>query len=146
MPGLGEFERKIRLYANKAGELGDAAVKAASRATLFNLAMTTPVDTGIAISNWQVGLGSAPTNEIPAFVPGYQGSTADANRGAMLEAGLATVQGYKAGQTGAVHIVNNSKHIGALNAGHSKQAPANFVEIAVRAGRQAVQNLRIRFQ
>ena len=146
MAGLDEFERRIRLYANKAGEVGDVAVKAASSATLRELARATPVDEGIAVSNWQVGIGSAPSNAIPAFAPGKQGSTADTNRLAMLEAGLAAITGYKSGSGAAVHIVNNAKHIGALNDGHSKQAPANFVETAVQAGRQAVQNLRISFK
>jgi hypothetical protein len=146
MPNLDEFERRIRLYANKAGELGDVAVKAASSATLRELAQATPIDTGEAVSNWQVGIGSAPSNAIPAFAPGHQGSTADTNRLAMLEAGLAALDGYVSGQGAAVHIVNNAKHIGALNDGHSKQAPANFVEMAVAAGRLAVQNLRISFK
>jgi hypothetical protein len=64
----------------------------------------------------------------------------------MLEAGLAAIDGYQSGQGAAVHIVNNAKHIGSLNDGHSKQAPANFVEMAVAAGRRAVQNLRISFK
>jgi len=146
MPGLDEFERRIRLYANKAGEIGDAAVKAASRDTLLELAVATPVDTGEAVSNWQVGLGTAPTGAIPPYSPGEKGSTADTNRIAMLEVGLATIDGYQSGLGAAVHIVNNAKHIGSLNDGHSKQAPANFVEMAVAAGRRAVQNLRISFK
>lgn len=146
MPGLDEFERRIRLYANKAGEIGDAAVKAASQNVLLELAVATPVDTGEAVSNWQVGIGSAPTNALLPFAPGEKGSTADTNRMAMLDAGLSKIDAYRSGQGAAVHIVNNAKHIGALNDGHSKQAPANFVEMAVAAGRRAVQNLRSSFK
>lgn len=150
MPGLDEFERRIRLYANKAGEFGDTAVKAASRNVLLELAAATPVDTGLAVSNWQVALGDTPTGELPAYAPGQKGSTADTNRLAMLEAGIAVIDSYQSGlgkNSGAgVHIANNAKHIGALNDGHSKQAPANFVEMAVAAGRRAVQNLRVSFK
>lgn len=146
MPGLDEFERRIRLYANKAGDIGDAAVKAASRNVLLELAMATPVDTGEAVSNWQVGVGQAPASVLPPFVPGEKGSTADTNRMAMSDAGIAKIDAYRSGQGQAVHIVNNAKHIGPLNDGHSKQAPANFIEMAVRAGREAVQNLRISFK
>lgn len=146
MPGLDEFERRIRLYANKAGELGTEAVRAASGATLRELARATPVDTGKAVSNWVVGIGGAPHEELPPYAPGAEGSTGLANRMAMLEAGLAAIDGYVSGQGAAVHIVNNAKHIGALNDGHSKQAPANFVETAVAAGREAVHNLRVSFK
>lgn len=146
MPDLDQFEKRIRFYANKAGEFGDAAVIAASSASLRELADTTPVDTGAAVSNWQVGLGSAPSSILPPFAPGEEGSTASSNRIAMLEAGLAKLAGYKSGEGKAVHIVNNAKHIGPLNDGHSKQAPANFVEMAVQAGRAAVHNLRISFK
>ena len=146
MPGLDEFERRIRLYANRAGEFGDAAVKAASRNVLLELAVATPVDTGEAVSNWQVGIGNSPSSVLPPYAPGEHGSTADTNRMAMLDAGIAKIDAYKSGQGEAVHIVNNAKHIGALNDGHSRQAPANFIEMAVRAGREAVQNLRISFK
>ena len=146
MPGLDEFERRIRLYANKAGDIGDAAVKAASRNVLRELAVATPVDTGEAVSNWQVGIGQAPTSVLPPFAPGELGSTADTNRMAMLDAGIAKIDAYKSGQGAAVHIVNNAKHIGSLNDGHSKQAPANFIEMAVQAGREAVRGLRVSFK
>lgn len=146
MPDLNEFEKRIRFYANKAGEFGDAAVVAASSASLRELADSTPVDTGAAVSNWQVGIGASPSSVLPPFAPGKEGSTAATNRIAMLEAGLAKLAGYKSGVGKAVHIVNNAKHIGSLNNGHSKQAPANFVEMAVQAGRTAVHNLRISFK
>lgn len=146
MAGLPEFNRRIRLYANKAGELGDVATKAASSAVLRNLADRTPVDEGIAVSNWQVGLGSAPSGEIAAYSPGSKGSTASANRSAMLSAGLAKIASYQSGSGQAIHIVNNAKHIGELNRGHSQQAPADFIQTAVLAGRRAVQNLRVSFK
>lgn len=146
MSELDEFERRIRLYANKAGLLGDVAVRAASQSVLEELAAATPVDTGLAVSNWQVGIGRSPKEPIPPYAPGSKGSTALANREAMLAAGIAAVQGYVSGRGQAVHIVNNAEHIGLLNDGHSQQAPANFVETAVAAGRSAVQNLRVSFK
>jgi hypothetical protein len=146
MAGLPEFNRKIRLYASQVGDIGDAAAKAASREVLFNLVRATPVDQGIAISNWQVGIGSAPSGEIPAYSYGDKGSTATANRAAALTAGMAQIKGYKSGEGKAIHIVNNAKHIGELNKGRSKQAPADFIQTAVLAGRRAVQNLRVSFK
>lgn len=143
MADLAAFEKRIRLYANKAGEIGDEAVKAASSAVLRNLAYATPVDTGEAVSNWQVGIGNAPGSARGPYAAGEKGSTAETNRLAMLQAGLATIDGYRSGEGAAVHIVNNAKHIGALNDGHSRQAPRNFVETSVQEGRAAVRNLRV---
>jgi len=138
-----EFSRRIRLYANRAGELGDRAVMAASSAVLHELVQSTPVDTGRAISNWQVGVGSAPADEIPPHVPGTKGSTAEANRSIAEQLGDEQLAGYVSGRGQAIHIVNNAKHIGALNDGHSRQAPAGFVEAAVQRGRAAVRGVRV---
>lgn len=146
MGDLPAFIRRIRLYAEKAGQIGDAATKAASKEVLFHLVRDTPVDTGKAISNWQVGIGDAPTEEIEAYVPGDYGSTATPNRAAALSAGLRQIRGYKSGEGKAVHIVNNLKYIDSLNKGHSKQAPSDFVQMAVLAGRKAVQNVRVNFK
>lgn len=146
MGDLPAFIRRIRLYADKAGQIGDAATKAASQEVLFHLVRDTPVDTGKAISNWQVGIGDAPTEELEAYVPSDWGSTATPNRAAALSAGIRQIKGYKSGEGKAVHIVNNAKHIDSLNRGHSKQAPRNFVQMAVLAGRKAVQNVRVSFK
>lgn len=146
MGDLPTFIRRIRFYASKAGEIGDAATKAASKEVLFHLVRDTPVDTGRAISNWQVSIGEAPSEEIEPYVPGDFGSTATPNRAAALNAGLRQIKGYKSGEGKAIHIVNNAKHIGSLNQGHSKQAPRNFVQAAVLAGRQAVHNMRVSFK
>ena len=143
---LEAFGTRIRQYANKAGDIGDAAVKAAASATLRNLAHSTPVDTGQAVSNWQVEIGRSTTNSLPAYAAGEKGSTADTNRLAMLQAGLSTIDGYRSGEGAAVHIVNNASHIGALNDGHSLQAPRNFVELAVVEGRRAASSIRVSFK
>jgi hypothetical protein len=140
---LTSFARRIRMYANRVGELGDEAVRAASSATLVELAYSTPIDTGEAVSNWQVGIGNAPSSAIPPYAAGEKGSTAETNRLAMLQAGQSAIDGYRSGEGMAVHIVNNAKHIGSLNDGHSTQAPRNFVELAVQNGREAVRNLRV---
>lgn len=143
MADMAEFERRIRIYAAKVGKVGDEAVRTVASATLRSLAYDTPVDTGLAVSNWQVGLGTAPSAERPAYSVGERGSTAETNRLAVIQAGSTVINGYTSGSGAAVHIVNNAKHIGALNDGHSKQAPSNFVETALLNGRASVRGLRI---
>ena len=120
MATLREFDRRIRLYAAKAGLFGDEAVKAASSAILRTVAYETPQDVGTAVSNWQVTLGEIGHEDMrEAYVPGEKGSTAGANSEAVIEAGLSVLEGYLSGTGQAVHITNNAGHIGALNDGHS---------------------------
>lgn len=71
----------------------------------------TPVDTGNARARW------VPNIATPA-------------RGGDHDAGVASVLGYKIGD-GPVFESNDADYITALNNGHSKQAPALFVETAV---------------
>lgn len=75
----------------------------------------TPVDTGYARANWQITIGVPATGEVPAG-------------GAPLALAL---ESYNPERDGAAFITNNAKYIRRLNAGHSQQAPAGFVEAAI---------------
>lgn len=81
----------------------------------------TPVDTGFARASWipSVGQPSGATGGSPGAVSVQA-----------REQGTAEVLAYKLAQ-GGVFVSNNARYIQRLNAGHSKQAPANFIEIAV---------------
>lgn len=80
----------------------------------------TPVDTGHARAAWIPAVG-APNLVEPV---GADGSLASA--------GAAQVMAFKLGQ-GVLYLSNVVPYIGRLNAGHSKQAPALFVERAIAA-------------
>jgi hypothetical protein len=81
----------------------------------------TPVDTGWARANWVVSIGTPHT--------GVVGS-----REAVSQAGQIAGQGrllvYRLNQ-GQIWISNNVPYIGKLNEGHSKQAPAGYIEQAI---------------
>lgn len=79
-----------------------------------------PVDTGRFRGNWQVEIGRDPTAELP---------DKDKSGNPTKEKGTATVKGCPPFQP--VYIANNLPYGPTLNDGHSKQAPAGFVEIAV---------------
>jgi len=102
------------------------------------LVLTTPVDTGRARSNWQVSVGAAETEAIPAYSEGEGGSTGAANAQAALDQGRAAVAGRGQGQT--IFITNNLPYIGRLNDGYSAQAPAGFVQTAVQTAVEYVRN------
>lgn len=82
---------------------------------------------GHARRNWQVGIASAPGDEIEGVDP---------SGGAVLRDGRAVIAQYPGRQR--LYIVNNAPYIGRLNDGWSTQAPPLFVEaaidVAIRAG------------
>lgn len=93
------------------------------------LVETTPVDTGWARANWVPRIGqpvAGPSGTREAV------STADQSQG------LASLAGYKIEQ-GAIYVTNHVPYIKALNNGHSKQAPAGFVEESVLRALRAVE-------
>lgn len=87
---------------------------------------------GRARANWQVGLGG------PA-----EGTTdaTDPSGGRTVSTGRARISGSTPGRD--IHLTNNLPYIVPLNEGHSTQAPAGFVETAVRAGEDHVKSQRI---
>lgn len=80
----------------------------------------TPVDTGFARASWFCHVGSA----IPPS-PGKAGSPADA----VSRVSLAIADG-EPGDT--FWVLNNAAYIGALEYGHSSQAPRGMVRIAMQ--------------
>lgn len=94
------------------------------------LVSSTPVDTGRARSNWQANIGS------PA-----SGTLEPMPAQAAVTLATATIATYKSGET--IHLTNNLPYIGALNNGHSAQAPAGFVETAVLDGIAQVKGARL---
>lgn len=101
-----------------------------------NLIQNTPVRYGYARAGWVPSIGAPaiitqPERIEPAMVGPAQGRQQE---------GIASVIGYKLEQ-GALYVTNNVKYIGALNAGHSPQAPPGFVprviELTVRFSEHA---------
>lgn len=106
------------------------------------LAYKTPVDTSKALSNWQVGIGSAVTSEINAHSPGNKGSTQGASAATTLNIAESTLKSKKAGQD--IHITNNADYILDLDRGTSAQAPSGFKSFAIEAGRAKLRNIKIK--
>ncbi|MFN4012142.1 MAG: hypothetical protein ACK4K8_19500, partial [Pannonibacter sp.] len=96
-----------------------------------------------ARSNWMPELDRAFEGLFPARVPGERGSTAEENAAATIEAGTPTIEAFDIAANREIHITNNAPHIGALNDGHSKQAPADFVRLAVMEGLATVRGAKI---
>jgi hypothetical protein len=82
------------------------------------VALRTPVDTGAAKDSWNVEVGAAN--------PDFKDRRAGYSNPLGVPGGTVRLGSFKLGDE--IHVSNNVPYIGALNAGHSRQAPAAFVE------------------
>lgn len=132
MASLRVFARRIRALGRRTEANTNAAVIAVGTAVNQVVVLATPVDTGRARANWQVGLGEP----VRAIL-----NDEDKDGQATILRNNATAARRKA----PVDLVvsNNVEYIGRLNEGSSSQAPAGFVERAVQVGVAAVRRSRI---
>lgn len=87
-----------------------------------NLIEDTPRDTGWARSNWIPSIGKS--------VDSVAGARNQVNA-SLQQAGLSAVASTYTLRSGSVFVTNNVPYIQPLNDGHSKQAPAGFVQLAI---------------
>lgn len=102
----------------------DKRIRRTALAVDAQLVLTTPVDTGRARSNW---VPSINTPQIKIVEPGQRESIGEA------------IKNYELDQT--IFITNSLPYIRSLNDGHSQQAPAGFVDLAIQAGVRAANGL-----
>ena len=121
---LNQFGDKIKRVAADVPKNADEIVRKVALAADQTIVMATPVDTGRARANWQVGIGAAPAGTVE-----YSGGGSGA-AGYAIGAAQNVVTTYK-GQPGGIWLVNNLPYIQRLNEGWSAQAPAKFVEQAI---------------
>lgn len=106
-------------------QLSNATEKETKRLMLGiheELVRTTPVDTGWARSNWLLSVGR------PIEKTAGSKDLLDLNAGG---AGVGKILGWKFTQ-GPAYDTNNVPYIQKLNGGSSKQAPKNFVSLAIQ--------------
>ena len=132
MPDLANFGRRIERVGDDVEDGVNRVVRQAAVAVNQTVILATPVDTGRARANWQVGVG-APVLEATEDVDPNGNATINRNNGK-----IALRQKRQ-----TVYISNNVAYIGRLNAGSSAQAPAGFVEEAVSTGVSAVEGARV---
>ena len=138
-----DFAKRIDRIAVRVEGNVERAVKDCAGAVLRSVVENTPVDTGMARSNWTPELDRAFEGLFPARVPGENGSTVEENAAATIEAGTPTIEAFDITANREIHITNNAPHIQPLNDGHSRQAPAGFVQMAVMEGLATVRGAKI---
>lgn len=127
---LPSFSKRIGRRADQVAAGVNAVKIQAAGAVLRDLVTATPVDTGRARGNWQVGLGS-PVRDARGVVA----------LGAAISQGLGKAARAKEGQD--IYVSNNVEYIQALNDGWSAQAPAGFVEATITRVLALIRSARI---
>lgn len=133
---LNQFGDKIKHVAVNVPKNADEIVRKVALAADQTITMATPVDTGRARANWQVGIGAAPGGTVE-----YSGGGAGA-AGYAIGAAANVVTIYK-GQPGGIWLVNNLPYIQRLNEGWSSQAPAKFVEQAIDVAVNSIRDSKV---
>ena len=124
-----------------------------------DLLQVTPVDTGQAVSNWQVTLTAPAEDPIAPYAPAREGYMKQSkgvrtwthrddpsqiradNSSAALEVSRPIIAAAQPSQP--IFITNALDYIEVLNQGHSTQAPALFVDRAIILGRDVLSRVTI---
>ncbi len=114
------FARRIQRRARQVETGASDAVKTAALVINQVVILETPVKTGHARANWQVGLVAPITEEIDA--EDKTGAATIARNNTLIKAREKRVD---------IILSNNVPYINKLNEGSSSQAPAGFIQIAV---------------
>lgn len=151
MATLLQFSRNIRKLGSRIENNSLRLTKRVAKRTLTSLVEGTPVDEGVARSNWRVSLGNPTRAIIPAYAPGKKlGIGERTNARAALAAGFAQINllrvGAKrgTGQAGtALFITNAIPYLDRLRNGYSGQQPNDWVQQAFLEAQAEVQQTRL---
>jgi len=146
-----QFSRNIRKHGSRIENNSVTLVKRVAKRALTSLVEGTPVDEGVARSNWRVSLGNPTRSVIPAFAPGKKlGIGERQNARAAIQAGFATINQLRVGakrgtgQAGsAVFITNSIPYLDRLRNGHSGQQPNDWVQVAFQEAQSEIAGARL---
>lgn len=113
-------------------EMGGSIVEARAKVLIQvdqALVLSTPVLTGRAAGNWLPSLGVPDTD----YLQNIKDPTGVVAMGKARILANSLIDDHE-----DIYISNNAPYIGALNDGHSKKAPRNFIPIAVQAAKESL--------
>jgi len=151
MATLLQFSRNMRVRGSKIENNSLELVKRIGKRSLRSLVEGTPVDEGVARSNWRVSIYNPTRKVIPAYAPGKRlGRGERANARAAIAAGIAQINllrvgaAFGTGQAGrALFITNAIPYLGRLRTGSSTQQPNDWVSIALIEARSEISSVRL---
>jgi hypothetical protein len=123
MGDLNQFASNMNRLAARVAKNAPKVTRSVAGRITTQLGLGTPVATGKAVSNWQVGIEFPKTSEREAFSEDTLGlgRTEGANRSAMLAESRAAIKGYRQ-EEGSLFISNNVDYILDLERGKSAKA------------------------
>lgn len=127
-----DFTETIINFIESTTEVTEGVRRAVQQAIVRDVIRDTPVDTGLAVRNWQAQKDSVPTSIIP-----YSGDPEAAGASSSFEA-IATCFG----DDGTWYFVNNVHYIYYLEYGTSRTAAKAMARTAVK---KAADDLRARY-
>lgn len=138
MATLLQFSRNIRKLGSRIENNSVSLVKKVSKRTLRSLVKGTPVDEGVARSNWRASVGNPIRKQIEAHAPGKNlGIQETTNARVAISRGIFEINKLRVGKkrgTGqagqAVFITNPIPYLTKLRLGSSKQQPRDWVQEA----------------
>lgn len=139
-----DFSQFARLQRRRRDNLPKEVHKVKQEtATVLLTQMVTlvPIDTGTAVSNFQMDVNSPADTIIPAHYPGRYRSTADANISATIALGKAVIDSSRPGDD--LYLTNHVEYIVDLDNGSSTQAPAGFTQTALLVARRVIRNAKV---
>ena len=137
------FSRNIRSLGSRIQNNSLWLTRRVAKRTLISLVDGTPVDKGVARSNWRVSVGVPTRAVIPAYAPGKKlGIGERRNARAAIQAGFFAINQLRVGsfrrgtgQVGsALYITNSVPYLSRLRNGYSKQQPRDWVRVAYMEG------------
>ncbi len=143
MATLLQFSKNMRSRASQVRNAPPRIIRRAAFAALKVAASGTPVDKGVARSNWRLSIGARTFAVIPAYSPGKNLGIGERNNlNAVLAAGRGVLRTLVRGQ--AVILTNNVDYIDLLNEGeHSSQSSGGFIQAAAAAARLSIASTRL---
>ena len=120
---LRQLENGLKIIVNNIEDGVVGAIIVIGEGLAREIVPATPVATGLARGNWRPSL-NAPSTRPLTFL--------DPTGAATIARIIAVSRSYRLGDT--IFIVNRVPYIGDLNRGSSPQAPAGFVDTAIKAG------------
>jgi hypothetical protein len=115
------FVLDLKKFGADTMEQATTVVRKVSTDILSSVIFRTPVDTGRARANWQVGVGRYSPNTI---------QQEDKQGASTLGKGKSTIDATEAGDK--IYLINNLPYIQALEDGHSKQSPQGMVALTLQ--------------
>jgi hypothetical protein len=134
MGDLNDLAAKLKRISASIEPNVDKLLKDVAMAVDEEVVRATPVDTGRARANWQMSLNEPAQGVL--YPQPQKPPTPESGAERSVAEGRDVLSQYKTGDT--VYITNRLPYIGLLDAGHSAQAPANFVARSVQRARSLI--------